>query len=56
MIKSGKVKSKADLARQVGISRARLAQIMNLLKMDEETINEIEDLRDFLNSKFISKR
>ena len=34
MINSGEVKNQAELARLMGISRARVTQILNLLKLD----------------------
>jgi hypothetical protein len=34
MINSGEVKNQAELARIKGISRARVTQILNLLKLD----------------------
>jgi len=38
MIDSGIVKNQAELARIKGISRARVTQILNLLKLDSKTI------------------
>ena len=34
--------TRADLARKLGISRARVTQILNLLKLPEEPKEEIE--------------
>ena len=34
MIDNGQVKNQADLARKLGISRVRICQILNLLKLD----------------------
>lgn len=32
---SGEVKSRADLARKLGVSRAKVTQMLNLLKLDK---------------------
>jgi len=46
MIDSGKVKNQAGLARMKGISRARVTQILNLLKLDKKLIYELEKFGD----------
>ena len=56
MIDSGKVKNQAELARKLGISRARVTQILNLLKLKPATIQELEKLGDPLKSKIINER
>jgi type IV secretory pathway VirB4 component len=56
MIKSGEVKNQADLARKKGISRARVTQIMNLLKNDEDVLDKLEQIGDPLDKKIISER
>ena len=38
--------SKADLARRLGISRARVTQMFNLLKLPEDLVGEIEEMGD----------
>ena len=38
--------SRAELARKLGISRARVTQILNLLKLPEELIREVEEMGD----------
>ena len=56
IIDSGKVKNQAELARIKGISRARVTQILSLLKLDSLIIQELERLGDPLQSKIITER
>ncbi|MBN2394972.1 MAG: hypothetical protein JXC36_00745 [Candidatus Atribacteria bacterium] len=56
MLDSGEVKNQAELARIKGISRARVTQILNLLKLDSLIIQELEKLGDPLKSKIITER
>ena len=56
MIDNGQVKNQAELARKLGISRARVTQILNLLKLDSLIIQELEKLGDPLKSKNITER
>ena len=56
MIESGEVKNQAELARKLGISRARVTQILNLLKLKPQIILELEKFGDPLNSKIITER
>jgi len=56
MIESGDVKNQAELAQLKGVSRARITQILNLLKLDSLIIQEIEKLGDPLKSKVITER
>ena len=56
MIDTGIVKNQAELARVKGISRARVTQILNLLKLDKELIQKAEQLGDPLKSKIITER
>ena len=56
MIDSGEAKNRAELARIKGISRARITQILNLLKLDTIIIQELEKLGDPLKSKLITER
>ena len=41
MIDSGQVKNQAELARKLGISRAIVTQILNLLKLNKDVIRQI---------------
>ena len=56
MIDSGEVKNQAELARIKGISRARVTQILNLLKLDKSIINNLEQIGDSMDKKVISER
>ena len=56
MLDSGEVKNRAELARIKGISRARVTQILNLLKLDSLIMQELEKLGDPLESKIITER
>jgi len=57
MINSGEVKNQSELAKLKGLSRARVTQILNLLKLSKSIINNLEKLGDpFINKKLISER
>ncbi|MCJ7656207.1 MAG: hypothetical protein MUO55_00290 [Candidatus Atribacteria bacterium] len=56
MLDSGEARNQAELARITGISRARVTQILNLLKLDSLIVQELEKLGDPLKSKIITER
>ena len=56
MIDKEHVKNQADLAQKLGISRARVTQILNLLKLNSLVIIELEKLGDPLKSRIITER
>ena len=56
MIDIGEVKNKAELAIIKGISRARVTQIINLLKLDKSIIDNLKQIGDPMNRKLISER
>jgi len=56
MLDSGEVKNQAELARMKGISRARVTQILNLLKLDKSIIDHLEQIGDPMDRKVISER
>jgi len=56
MINSGEVKNQAELAKIKGISRARVTQILNLLKLDKSIIDHLEKIGDPMEKKVISER
>ena len=56
MIDSGEVRNQAELAKLKGISRARVTQILNLLKLDSLIIKELEKFDDPLKTRSISER
>ncbi len=56
MIDKGKVKNQAELAKTKGISRARVTQILNLLKLDKTIIENLKQIGDPMDKKVISER
>ena len=56
MINSGEVKSEADLARKLGLSRVRVNHFITLLKLAPEVIQIIEEMGDPMPKRFISER
>ena len=56
MIDNNQVKNQSELARKLGISRARVTQILRLLKLNSLIIQKLEKLADPLKSKIISER
>ena len=56
MIVNGEAKSQADLAQKLGISRARVNQILRLLKLDDNKIEYLRSLGDPLSSRIITER
>jgi DNA repair protein RadC len=56
MIDNGQVKNQSDLAQKLGISRARVTQILRLLKLNSLIVQELEKLGDPLESKIITER
>ena len=56
MIDTGLVKNQTELARIKGISRARVTQILNLLKLDKNILYELEQIGDPMDRKVISER
>ena len=56
MIDSSKVKNQVELAKLKGISRARVTQILNLLRLDKTIIENLEKIGDPMDRKVISER
>ena len=56
MIDNGQVKNQAELARKLGISRAIVTQILNLLKLNKDVIRQIEPIGDPMKKRIISER
>ena len=50
------LKTRADLAREMGVSRARVTQIMNLLRLDSEVQERVLGLEDQRAVRFFSER
>ena len=55
MIDSGKLKNQAELARIKIISRARVTQILNLLKLDKSTLTNLEQIGNPTDRQVISE-
>ena len=56
MIATGEAKNQSELARIKGSSRARVTQILNLLKLDKSIIDHLEKIGDPMEKKVISER
>ena len=56
MIDTGEAKTQAELARTLGVSRARVNQILRLLKLDEERIESLKMMGDPLSSQIVTER
>jgi len=56
MIDSGLAKNQAKLTRIKGISRARITQVLNLLKLNKDILDKLEQLGDPMKKKIISER
>ena len=48
--------SRADLARKLGLSRARVTQMLNLLRLPEKLISEIEAMGDYWSKQLVTER
>jgi len=48
--------SRADLARKLGLSRARVTQMLNLLGLPEKLITEIEEMGDNWERRLMTER
>ncbi|MCK5117516.1 MAG: hypothetical protein KAR44_13020 [Candidatus Aegiribacteria sp.] len=48
--------SRAELARKLGLSRARVTQILNLLKLPDSLISEIEEMGDYWDRQLVTER
>ena len=56
MIESDKAKNQSELAQLKDISRARVTQILNLLKLDKNIITRIEKIGDPIERRIVSER
>ena len=56
MLDKSECASRADLARQLGISRARVAQVLNMLDLTPEVLSAAEELGDPLPRTIVSER
>ena len=53
---NGEVKTQAEVARRLEVSRARVNQILRLLKFENERIESLKSMGGPLTSKLISER
>jgi biotin operon repressor len=56
MLEIGEYSSRTDLARALGVSRARVAQLLRLLRLDPTVIEKITALGDPLSSQTVTER
>ena len=56
MIDNGQLKNQSNLASKLGTSRARVTQILRLLKLNLLIIQELEKIGDPFESKIITER
>jgi len=52
----GEVASRADLARRLGISRARVTQVLGLLRLSPEVVRRLRALGDPLEGLVLAER
>lgn len=55
-LSEGKYSSSVDLSRKMGVSRARVTQVLNLLKLPEEIIEILKEKGDPLPKRVITER
>ena len=53
---SGEVSSQSELAQNLGVSRARVSQVLRLLQLSPEVVNAIADLGDSLPGRIVTER
>jgi hypothetical protein len=56
ILADGKCASRADLARQLGVTRARVTQILGLLELAPEVVNILAALGDELTRPVVTER
>ena len=56
MIEDGTVGSRAELARHLGVSRARVTQVLQLLTLSPSVIDATVQLGDPLSERIVSQR
>jgi len=54
MIETDEVKNQSELAKKLGISRARVSQVLAILKLDEKLMSAIEQLGNPMHVKIVS--
>jgi hypothetical protein len=56
MLSAGECASRADLARKLGVTRARVTQVLSLLDLAPEVVEALAALGDPLSRPIISER
>ena len=56
ILAAGKYASPAEMARRIGVSRARVTQVLQLLKLSPNVLDRIVALGDLLPSSIITER
>jgi biotin operon repressor len=56
MIDTGEAKNQVALARKLGISRARVSQVLSILQLDKNLIETVEQLGDTMPAQIITER
>ncbi len=54
MIETDEVKNQSELAKKLGISRARVSQVLAILNLDEKLMSAIEQLGNPMHGKIVS--
>ena len=55
-LSEGKYDSRTDLSRKMGVSRARVTQVINLLKLPEDIIEKVYSMGDPLPKPVVTER
>ena len=55
LLPDGTLVSRADLARELGVSRARVTQVLNLLNLPKPVLDAIASLGDPLPSQLVTE-
>lgn len=56
MLDKGQFKSKAELGRHFGVSRVRVVQMLNLLKLETEVIEKLKAAGKSFNKKILGEK
>jgi hypothetical protein len=56
MLDSGQYKSKAEFAKYLGVSRVRVIQMLNLLKLDSHVIDKLKGVGETFDKKLFGEK
>lgn len=56
MLNSGNFKTQADLAKYLGVSRVRVVQMLNLLKLDSQVIDTLKGFGETFDKKLFGEK